>query len=199
MQPRWQPATQPSDIDIQTGIAFTHTAKYRQQFSAATKAARAFCQRYKAEHPNERNIAVVSDIDETILDNREELSKPKFDWDQFPAWIAQAKAPVLKDTYEFLRWARKNGFAIMLVTGRSEHDRVGTVENLVRDDVQYDALYMRPNGEEGAAEIYKASVRKSLQDAGFKVIVSIGDQYSDLAGGHALDCEKLPNKMYFIP
>lgn len=33
---------------------------------------------------------------------------------------------------------------------------------------------------------------------GFKIVVNIGDQVSDLVGGYALDCEKLPNKMYFV-
>jgi hypothetical protein len=33
---------------------------------------------------------------------------------------------------------------------------------------------------------------------GFKIVVNIGDQDSDLAGGFALDGEKLPNKLYFV-
>jgi acid phosphatase len=196
------PDPKPADIDMQAGIRFTHTAQYQKEFSAATRAARAFCSNYKAEHPNERNIAVVSDIDETILDNREELERPKFNWDEFPKWVTAARAPVLKDTVAFLRWARKNGFAIFLITGRPETDRVGTIENLVRDQVEYDALYLRPGHNEGPgepAETYKSGVRKSIEDAGFRVVVNIGDQFSDLADGHSLDCEKLPNKMYFIP
>jgi predicted secreted acid phosphatase len=169
------------------------------QCATATKAAEDFCRKFKAQHPEKRNIAVVADIDETIFDNREEYQiRPKFVWDEFDKWVAQARAPVLKDTVNFLRWARKNGFAVFLITGRPESDRVGTVENLVRDQIIYDGLYLRPDKEEGPVQIFKTSARKSIEDAGFTVVANIGDQFSDLAGGHSLDCEKLPNRMYFI-
>jgi predicted secreted acid phosphatase len=85
-----------------------------------------------------------------------------------------------------------------LITGRPESDRKPTILNLVRDQVSYDGLYLRDHHGGPPAEEYKTAVRQQIEKMGFKIVVNIGDQFSDLAGGYSLDCEKLPNKMYFI-
>jgi acid phosphatase len=143
----------------------------------------------------------VADIDETILDNREEFSShPDFKWSEFEAWMQRAEAPLLKPTADFLSWARGQGYAIFLVTGRREKDRAATIQNLVRRGVDYDGLYMRPDNYKGAAaEVMKTAHRDSIEKMGFKIVVNIGDQFSDLYGGKAEECVKLPNKMYYIP
>ncbi|CCE07932.1 exported hypothetical protein [Bradyrhizobium sp. STM 3843] len=46
---------------------------------------------------------------------------------------------------------------------------------------------------------YKTSKRVDIESRGFTIIASIGDQKSDLAGGHAEMTFKLPNPFYFIP
>lgn len=40
---------------------------------------------------------------------------------------------------------------------------------------------------------------RSSSGAGFRIIVNVGDQESDLAGGHAERAFKLPNPFYIIP
>lgn len=190
---------QPADINVQAGLEFTHTAQYRRDFAAAVKNARRVCEAYKRDHGKDMKAAIVSDIDETIVDNRGDLERnPTFDKQEFEVWIQESCAPVLKPSADFLKWARKQGFAILLLTGRPERDRRATILNLVRDGVAYDALYMRTNDDKSPAEDYKTAVRKTIEDMGFSIVVNIGDQNSDLAGGHAFDCEKLPNRMYFI-
>lgn len=46
---------------------------------------------------------------------------------------------------------------------------------------------------------YKSSTRKMIQEKGYTIVVNIGDQFSDLAGGYAERVFKLPNPYYFIP
>ncbi len=46
---------------------------------------------------------------------------------------------------------------------------------------------------------FKSSARKALQRGGRGVVLSIGDQQSDLAGGAATRVFKLPNPMYTLP
>lgn len=49
------------------------------------------------------------------------------------------------------------------------------------------------------ASIYKPERRKALQDAGFTLVGSIGDQFSDLSGLYPATASwKLPNPMYTI-
>ncbi len=189
----------PPATSYEEGLKFSKTSQYKKQFASATSSAKKFCTDYIKEHPGETNLAIVSDIDETIVDNREQFRlHPERNWELFDQWVNESKAPVLKPTYEFLTWARKNGFAIFLITGRPESDRKPTIINLVKDNVSYDALYLRPHHGGPPAEEFKSAVRKDIETMGFKIIVNIGDQFSDLAGGYSLDCEKLPNKMYFI-
>ncbi len=193
------PAEEPSDIGNQKGIEFSHTSEYRKEFKNAIESARKTCLDYLASHPDDRSMAVVSDIDETLLDNRSYFEKTsEFKWSDFKAWVKQAEAPTLKETDEFLKWARSKQFVIFLVTGRTEDLRHPTIRNLVKDGVSYDGLYMRKNGDKRSAIEVKTSIREEIESMGFKIVVNIGDQVSDLVGGHSEDCEKLPNKLYFV-
>ena len=178
-----------------TGLEFTYTSEYSREFYQAMRSAKEACQK----HLGEPHVAIVSDIDETLLDNREEIKRhPDFTRPQFWSWMGESKAPVLKPTARFLAWARAHGFAIFLVTGRQEYLRPATILNLVLDRVAYDGLFMRETGNDQQAETIKLPYREAIEKMGFKIIVNIGDQWSDLTGGHAENCIKLPNRMYFI-
>ncbi len=193
------PESVPADIDAQNGYKWSLTPACQTEFHDAIEKAKAFCTDYQAKHPNEK-LAIVSDIDETVLDNRPALKDfTHDDWTKFFAWVQEAKAPKLKESADFLAWAREKGYFIFFITGRHERDRVATMINLNRQGFAYDALYLRVEGDKRLAEIYKAEVRDQIEKQGFVVVENIGDQYSDLVGGHSIDCQKLPNKMYFIP
>ena len=191
---------EPADTNNEAGLKYTKTSLFKKEFAKAVREARDFCKKYKRENPDAKNLAIVSDIDETLLDNRGLFNHvEKFTWPEFIKWIEKAEAPNLKETASFLKWARKNGFSIFLVTGRPEKLRPYTIMNLVKNDIAYDGLYMRPDSDRKSSAIkLKTKVRKDIEDMGFKIVVNIGDQVSDLVGGYALDCEKLPNKMYFV-
>ena len=177
------------------GIRYTQTPAYEKEFAEAIKQARLAC----LKHIGKPNVAIVADIDETLLDNRPHMEvDPVIGWPTFEPWVNLAKAPALKPTAEFLNWARKNGYAIFLVTGRYESARKATIENLVRDGIAYDGLFMRQNGNHVPAEEFKSAYRKAIEDMGFHIVLNIGDQVSDLLGGYSQECIKLPNKMYFI-
>lgn len=191
-----KPPAEDNNVNVPKGLEFTHTEEYEKEFAAAIAGARAACEK----HLGEAKVAIVADIDETLFDNRQEFAEhPEFKWSYFAAWLKKSDAPLLKPTAELLSWARDNGFAIFLVTGRHEKHRADTIVNLIRNKVAYDGLYMRNNTDSRPAEDFKTEARTAIQVAGFKVIVSIGDQFSDLYGGFAEDCEKLPNRMYYIP
>jgi predicted secreted acid phosphatase len=194
------PKVAPSDISLAAGLKFTETPEYKQEMENAVTRARKFCTDYQSQHEDEKNIAVVFDIDETLLDNRPFLrSMPNIDAKAFFEWVAKGEDQPLEPVALLAEWARANGFAVFLITSRYEELRRPTIENLVKAGIAYDGLSMAPNGLKEPAEITKTADRKAIEDLGFKIIENIGDQDSDLVGGHSLDCEKLPNKMYFVP
>lgn len=185
----------PNAFTIEEGLKYMKTPEYQKEFNDAIASAKKACEKHKGE----KDLAIVSDIDETCLDNSAYFSAhPQAGWNEWTNWLDSEKDTPLKPTAEFLSWARKNGFAIFFITGRNESERRSTINNLIGAGISYDGLYMRPDNDATPAEVMKTNYRKQIEGMGFKIIVSIGDQYSDLAGGHAEDCEKLPNKMYFI-
>lgn len=190
-----KPESRGPDISAKDGLAYMKTAEYKKEFSKAIADARKACEK----HLGEEHLAIVSDIDETVISNKEYFEKHlETGWSDWDEWLHSEKGTLLKPTADWLAWARKKGFAIFFITGRSEIDRKYTIGNLVKQGLNYDGLYMRPNGDKSPAAEMKSKFRKQIEDMGFKIIVSIGDQWSDLEGGYAEDCEKLPNKLYFI-
>ena len=87
---------------------------------------------------------------------------------------------------------------MFFITGRHEKERPITIVNLNKDGFNYDGLYLRGDQDHRPAEVYKAEVRETIEKMGFVIVENLGDQFSDLVGGHAADCQKLPNRMYFI-
>ena len=50
----------------------------------------------------------------------------------------------------------------------------------------------------GAAD-FKAPTRAAIERQGYTILASVGDQRSDLDGGHAERGYLLPNPFYFVP
>jgi hypothetical protein len=47
---------------------------------------------------------------------------------------------------------------------------------------------------------YKTQARADIEDRQhYTIVANIGDQFSDLVGGRAQKCFKVPNPFYFIP
>ena len=80
-----------------------------------------------------------------------------------------------------------------------ENDRIAT---FMRDGYVIDPVESRPALDRIRAAIVDASAAflnlpRPADDARF--LETIGDQWSDLLGGHAERAYKLPNPMYYLP
>jgi len=133
-------------------------------------------------------------------------------------WQASEQAPALEPTRNLYTSARCIDVAppcqplqVFFITGRHAGDQKingktpteWTLENL--DKAGYkgltaDHLYMRGADSFGPVAPYKTQARIDIE-ARFNVtiIANIGDQQSDLAGGHAERTFKVPNPFYYIP
>lgn len=163
-------------------------------------------------NPGGDKVAVVLDVDETSLSNLKLYQLNGFaNYETGPCdlvkgpcsvkeWFRQPLGAPIPSAVAFVREARSRGFAIVFVTGRREETRAATEQNLREAGFLWDELVMRPNGpSHGGAADYKAPQRKRLSEAGYRIVLNIGDQESDLAGGFAEATLKLPNPFYFIP
>jgi 5'-nucleotidase (lipoprotein e(P4) family) len=188
---------------IAKAISFSEGTTYQHDFAGACQSGRASLDKALTASKG-KSLAIVSDLDETLLDNRpffetiKDKTEDQISWTDFEKWQKTCQSKPLKPTEDLLSYARSKGVAIFFITGRMERLRRTTIENLLKYGIAYDGLYMRANGDEQDASKMKSAYRKQIEDMGFEIVVNIGDQYSDLWGGHSVDCEKLPNKIYFI-
>jgi len=84
----------------------------------------------------------------------------------------------------------------LFVTHGVPLDQAQALADAVKDWIDSDDL-KSPNGAEAAD--YKAAERAKIEAQGYTIIANVGDQPSDLAGGHALRGFLLPNPFYRIP
>jgi len=167
-----------------------------------------------AQAPHHRKPAIVLDIDETSLSNWPVIKADQFVYlpagpcDALPkgpcgwlSWEAGGKAEAIPGTLAIVRHAIAAKVAVFFVTGRHEAERAATIANLTGAGYAgWSGLVLRADGSRTAsAADYKAPARAAIEAQGYTIIANIGDQPSDLAGGHALKSFLLPNPFYRVP
>jgi acid phosphatase len=158
--------------------------------------------------------ALVLDIDETALSNWEILKRDDFgrplNGSCSPAsdvpcgwaeWYQLGLDPAIGPILEVFRQAHALKITVFFITGRHESQRAATERNLAAAGYRdYEKLYMVPNGVHFAsAADFKAPIRAQIEQAGYTIVANIGDQPSDLKGGHAEKKFLLPDPFYRIP
>lgn len=146
-------------------------------------------------------LAVVFDVDETLLSNLPSMQE--LDFGYIPAewnrWVEQAKAPALEPVQALFRRARELALETLVITGRRESERDATIRNLTAVGCgDFSRLVCRPDSDRGDAADFKRAVRARLVAESRVIVANIGDQESDLSGGHAERTFKLPGPFYLI-
>lgn len=148
-----------------------------------------------------KHLAIVFDIDETALSNYTAIDADNFTFG--PKSQAEATDEIgtaIQPTLDVFNAAKARGITPFFITGRPEAQRAPTVENLAREGYTgYKQLYLKPAGTTLTTVAYKSGAREDIEKQGYTIVANIGDQYSDLAGGHAAIAFKLPNPFYFLP
>lgn len=179
---------------------YVASGEYSQDIAAVAAQAKAWIEeRAPRGAAAGRKLAVVLDLDETLLSNWPEMAREDFGFEPkaFSAWVEQGKCPLIEPVREVYRAARERGVAVIYLTGRSEHFRAATERNLrAVDCADYAVLLCRPEGSKEPAGVLKPAARARLEAEGYTIIATIGDQESDLSGGHAERGFKLPGPFY---
>jgi predicted secreted acid phosphatase len=146
-----------------------------------------------------KKLAIVFDIDETTLSNLRHIREndygylPKI-WD---SWVADGMAPAIQPVQIVYDTAVRGGVEVFFITGRKVSDAPGTEKNLRA--VGYEKwvkIHYKPNESKETSRAFKIGVRRQIEADGYVIIANIGDQTSDLLGGHAEKTFKLPNPFY---
>lgn len=155
-------------------------------------------QRLAAKKPSER-LALVLDVDETMLSNLEEIRRNDYAYirPNWAAWVNAARAPIIAPVLEVFRTARRHGIAVIIITGRLESERTPTEANLRA--LGYDGwaqLHFKADDAVGSTGAFKTAWRQRLIAEGWTIVANVGDQDSDFAGGLAEKNFKLPCPFY---
>jgi N-acetylneuraminic acid mutarotase len=90
--------------------------------------------------------------------------------------------------------------AVFFITGRRVAQTDLTTKSLTDVGYTFVHAFLRPADDHAATVVpFKSGTRATIERDGYTVLFSIGDQWSDLDGGHAERIYKVPNPMYFIP
>lgn len=177
---------------------------YVTDLNRQTELAIAYLRRRVTSAKVGEKMALVLDIDETALSNWDEEKQDDFgyiakDWND---WVEKKQAPAIAGTLRLYEEAVKNGVSVFFITGRSDSQETATTDNLkTAGYTQWAGLALRGSHPptQTVAE-YKSGEREKIVDAGYRIILNVGDQRSDLTGSpQAERSVKLPNPFYYIP
>ena len=122
--------------------------------------------------------AIVLDIDNTALEST-----------YTGGIITPATAPVLA----LAKQAHAAGAAVIFVTARPEILQALTKENLEEVGYPNDGLYLRGTFDFSSDQTLKTNARIKIEKAGYTIVANIGNNTTDLDGGHAEKTFKLPD------
>ena len=192
-------------------LAYEKSGRYMADVAKADAAALDYI---RATAPQVKNPAIVLDIDETSLSNWPELAANNLTFKMegacedlkkgpcgLTAWQQRAEAKGIAPTVALAKEAQKLGVTVFFLTGRDETVRAATEKNLAAAGyANWKEAILRPaHSKTPSAADYKAPQRARIEKMGYTIIANLGDQPSDLTGGHALRSFLLPNPFYRIP
>jgi acid phosphatase len=178
---------------------------YWADVDAQARRAEAALDRVVAAKKAGERLALVLDIDETSLSNYCEMKREDYGFlsAMFNAWAVSPEADMaLPGTLRLFNRAKAAGVEVFFITGRPGEQKAATAKNLEAAGYKgWKGLALREGAQKAMATVaYKSEERKKIVDAGYRIVMSVGDQWSDLDGESRAEVSvKLPNPFYYLP
>ncbi|GGH21013.1 5'-nucleotidase, lipoprotein e(P4) family [Mucilaginibacter phyllosphaerae] len=132
------------------------------------------------KNPGSKPPAIITDIDETVLDNSpydamRAANNQEFSPATWKAWTAKAVADTVPGAPAFLKYAASKGVTIFYITNRDEDERAATIKNL--------QLYNLPNADNAHLQLKQTTSSKETRRQQvlkkFNVVLLCGDNLPD--------------------
>ncbi|MFF3458283.1 HAD family acid phosphatase [Streptomyces sp. NPDC002730] len=179
------PAAATAAAPLQFGHASTLLADvdygtWQRDVAAVVAVARPYVEQ-RTTNTSGAKQAIVLDIDNTSLET-----------DFHPFW--EYPTPAVKPVLELARYAKSRGVDIFFVTARPGIIHSLTDYNLKKVGYPVDGLYVRDLPDLfDEVSAYKTGKRAAIEAKGYTIIANIGNNTTDLVGGHAEKTFKLPD------
>jgi 5'-nucleotidase (lipoprotein e(P4) family) len=139
----------------------------------------------KVKQAKSENLAIITDLDETAIDNTELLARDMTDchdysvWDTWGHWELEGSPSAIPGAAEFLRNADEMGVSIYYLSDRTEENLDATIASLKElgfPQVSKDqVMLLGPSKEE----------RRTKVQEDHEVVMQLGDTLHDFAGYYA--------------
>jgi 5'-nucleotidase (lipoprotein e(P4) family) len=132
------------------------------------------------KHKGTKPLAVITDIDETVLDNSpynalRAINNQEFDLKTWKAWTAKGTADTVPGAPSFFRYAASKGVTVFYITNRDKDERSGTTKNL--------KLYNFPYADEQhiilRQNVSSKEARRQQVLAKYEIVLLCGDNLPD--------------------
>lgn len=133
-----------------------------------------------AHKKDEAPLAVITDIDETVLDNSPQqaddiLHHTTYTEASWKAWTSKAEAGALPGAVAFFQWADKMGVHCFYVSNRRPEEREATIKNLMTAGFpQADTVHVQMKEATSDKEPRRERIRKQ-----YTVALLLGDNLND--------------------
>ena len=134
----------------------------------------------QAKNPNGKPLAIVTDVDETFIDNspyavERALQGKSYSQESWNEWTAKADAKPLLGSQAFFQYAASKGVEVFYITNRNVQDKAATMKNLKKYDYPFvDDTHMIVRTNESSKE----ARRQKLQET-HEIVLLLGDNLSD--------------------
>ncbi|MHC5202420.1 5'-nucleotidase, lipoprotein e(P4) family [Myroides sp. LJL119] len=134
------------------------------------------------QQAHEKPLAIVTDIDETFLDNspyavqmaRQGKSFSQESWNK---WTAKADAKPVLGSLEFFKYAESKGVEVYYITNRKTEDKAATIENLVKYNFPFaDQQHVIVRDQESSKDARRQALSQTHE-----IVLLLGDNLSDFA------------------
>lgn len=134
------------------------------------------------KNPSRKPLAIITDIDETFLDNSPyavtEAEKGNiFDAKSWMNWTAKGEAKAYPGSLNFFKYAASKNVTVFYISNRDENDRIGTLKNL--KDLGF------PNADDAHLLLKTTTSDKEARRLevlkNYDVIIYMGDNLADFS------------------
>jgi len=177
-----QKSTPIREHSVQALLWQQNAAEYRALTYQAYNLAQLQLDNILANNKSEKPIAIVTDIDETVLDNSPYSGKQveldeSYTSKRWAEWVALKKAKTIPGAVAFFNYAKSKNVEVFYISNRSANQTKETIENL--------QLKGFPFADEAHVLLKTASsekgTRRNIVKKTHEIVLLIGDNLSDFS------------------
>ncbi len=163
-----------------TSIFQQQAAEYRALCLQGYNVARMRIQTFSASSSKPK--AIITDIDETILDNspyavHQAYAGKEYEAASWYGWTDKAAADTMPGAASFLQFAAAKNITIFYVTNREERERKSTLANLQKFNLpNADDAHFFPKTNSSSKELRRQNIMQQ-----YEVVLLMGDNLADLS------------------